>query len=163
MPAVRNYLPSPVEAARRQVEHYEATAGKTGGTHCGLPVVILTTTGARTGALRKTPLMRVECAGSYAVVASSGGTASAPAWYRNLIADPRVTLQDGPHRADYRARELTAGTPDWAIWWERAVAAFPRYAEYRDQLMQTRQIPLVLLEIRRGARGNAGSQAEGAS
>ena len=146
MPAQPSYRPSPLEYVRQQVEDYEASGGTTGGTHRGLPVVILTTTGTRTGALRKTPLMKVECDGRYALVASSGGSASAPAWYRNLLADPRVTLQDGALRADYVARELAAGTPEWTTWWDRATATFPRYAQYRDQLRDTRAVPLLLLE-----------------
>jgi deazaflavin-dependent oxidoreductase (nitroreductase family) len=146
MPAQASYEPSPVEYVRQQVEDYEASGGKTGGTHRGLPVVILATTGTRTGALRKTPLMKVECDGRYALVASSGGLPRAPAWYRNLLADSRVTLQDGARCAGYVARELTAGTPEWTEWWERATAAFPRYAQYRDQLRGTRPVPLILLD-----------------
>jgi F420H(2)-dependent quinone reductase len=146
MPAQPSYRPSPVDDVRRQVEDYEATGGQTGGTHRGLPVVILTTTGARTGALRKTPLMKIECGGRYALVASSGGSVLAPAWYRNLLADPRVTLQDGPRRVGFVAREVAAGTPEWTEWWERATATFPRYAQYRDQLRDTRAVPLILLD-----------------
>jgi F420H(2)-dependent quinone reductase len=160
MPAEPSYRPSPVGDVRRQVEQYEATDGAIGGTHRGLPVVILTTRGSRTGAFRKTPLMKVEHAGSYAVVASSGGTAAAPSWYRNVISDPRVTLQDGPHRAGYVARELRAGSPEWTVWWSRAVAAFPRYAEYREQLSGTRDVPVVLLEIRPAAGAESGGTEE---
>jgi deazaflavin-dependent oxidoreductase (nitroreductase family) len=146
MPPHLSYQPSPLDYVREQVEDYEASGGQTGGTHCGLPVVILTTTGTRTGALRKTPLMKVECGGRYALVASSGGSAHAPAWYRNLLASPRVTLQDGARRGRYVARELAAGTPEWTEWWDRSTATFPRYAQYRDQLRGTRAVPLILLD-----------------
>jgi F420H(2)-dependent quinone reductase len=146
MPAPPSYQPSPLDYVRRQVAEYEATGGQAGGIHRGLPVVILTTTGRRTGAMRKTPLMRVEHGGRYALVASSGGSARAPAWYRNLLADSRVTLQDGAQQAGYVARELAAGTSEWTQWWERATATFPRYAEYRDQLRDIRPVPLILLE-----------------
>jgi deazaflavin-dependent oxidoreductase (nitroreductase family) len=159
MSAVASYRPSPVEAVRQQVDDYEASAGTIGGTHCGLAVVILTTTGAQSGALRKTPLMRVECAGVYAVVASSGGSPSAPHWYRNLLADPRVTLQDRVDRARYVARELGGGTPEWAIWWDRAVAASPRYAQYRAQLVGQRHVPVVVLERPHGDSGDPDSPA----
>lgn len=107
----------------------------------GLPVVILTTTGAKSGKLRKTPLMRVEHDGSYAVVASLGGAPKNPVWYHNVIADPHVELQDGPVRQDMVAREVAGD--EKAVWWERAVAAFPDYANY--QANTERQIPVFVL------------------
>lgn len=107
----------------------------------GLPVVILTTTGAKSGKLRKTPLMRVEHDGSYAVVASLGGAPKNPVWYHNVIADPHVELQDGPVRQDMVAREVAGD--EKAVWWERAVAAFPDYANY--QANTDRQIPVFVL------------------
>jgi deazaflavin-dependent oxidoreductase (nitroreductase family) len=108
----------------------------------GMPVVLLTSRGARTGKLRKTPLMRVEHEGRYAVVASLGGAPEHPVWYYNLLANPDVELQDGPVRQDMRAREVTG--EEKAQWWERAVAAFPPYAGY--QRKTEREIPVLVLE-----------------
>lgn len=108
----------------------------------GMPVIILTTIGARSGKIRKTPLMRVEHNGSYAVVASLGGAPQHPVWYHNLTADPRAELQDGPVRRDMRAREVTGD--EKALWWERAVEAYPDYADYQEKT--DRQIPVLVLE-----------------
>ena len=108
----------------------------------GMPVIILTSRGARSGRLRKTPLMRVEHEGRYAVVASQGGAPMHPAWYHNLVADQRVELQDGPVRQDMSARE-TRGA-EKAEWWARAVAAFPDYAGYQEET--DREIPLFVVE-----------------
>jgi deazaflavin-dependent oxidoreductase (nitroreductase family) len=105
-------------------------------------VIVLTTRGARSGKIRKTPLMRVENAGRYAVVASQGGAPKHPVWYHNIKADPHVELQDGPDRRDYRAREVTGA--EKAEWWERAVAAYPPYADY--QTKTDREIPVFVLE-----------------
>ena len=107
-----------------------------------MPVVIVTNVGAKTGKIRKTPLMRVRHDGHYAVVASQGGSAKHPVWYYNLKANPRVELQDGPKRQEMTARELSGSERDQ--WWERAVAAYPPYAEY--QTRTTRQIPVFVLE-----------------
>lgn len=107
----------------------------------GLPVIVLTSLGARSGKLRKTPLMRVEHEGQYAVIASKGGAPDHPHWYHNLVADPHVELQDGPVRRDYLAREVTGSDRD--VWWERAVAAFPPYAEYAEKTERT--IPVFVL------------------
>jgi len=107
----------------------------------GMPVIILTSVGARTGKVRKTPLMRVEHDGEYAVVASLGGAPSNPVWYNNLTANPHVELQDGPVRKDYQAREVHGGERD--TWWERAVAAYPDYAEYQKNTDRT--IPVFVL------------------
>ncbi|HLS33480.1 MAG TPA: nitroreductase family deazaflavin-dependent oxidoreductase, partial [Brevibacterium sp.] len=134
--------PSPAKRAREQVELYERTGGKEGGTLGGRPVVILTSRGAKTGKLRKTPLMRVERDGAYLVVASMGGAPRHPVWYYNLVADPRVELQDGAEKWDMVARELDG--EERALWWERAVAAFPPYAEYQERT--ERVIPVFLLE-----------------
>jgi deazaflavin-dependent oxidoreductase (nitroreductase family) len=103
---------------------YEATGGAESGTLQGRPVIILTTRGRRSGLVRKTPLMRVEHEGAYAVVASMGGAPKHPVWYFNLIADPAVTLQDGPPVYEMRAREVHG--EEKAQWWARAVAAWPR-------------------------------------
>ena len=104
-------------------------------------MIILTSVGAKTGKLRKTPLMRVEHDGQYAVVASLGGAPKHPVWYYNLAANPNVELQDGPVKKDYRASELSGG--ERAIWWERAVAAWPDYAAYQQKT--TRTIPVFVL------------------
>jgi len=110
----------------------------------GMPVVIVTSLGTRTGKVRKTPLMRVEHKGQYAVVASQGGAPTHPLWYYNLVANPHVELQDGPVRQDMAARELIGS--ERAEWWQRAVDAFPDYAEY--QTRTDRQIPVFILEPR---------------
>ncbi len=107
----------------------------------GKPVVILTTVGAKSGKLRKTPLMRVEHDGEYAVVASLGGAPKNPVWYYNVVADPRVELQDGPVKQDMVAREVTGD--EKAVWWERAVEAWPDYAKYQQNT--DRQIPVFVL------------------
>ncbi|MFJ2719539.1 nitroreductase family deazaflavin-dependent oxidoreductase [Streptomyces sp. NPDC087437] len=138
------YEPSPTQWVREQVELYESSGGTKGRTllDTGLPVILLTTVGARSGRIRKTPLMRVEHEGQYAVVASQGGAPKHPFWYFNLKADPRVELQDGPAKQDMTAREVTGG--EKARWWERAVAAFPPYAEYQEKT--SREIPVFVLE-----------------
>jgi deazaflavin-dependent oxidoreductase (nitroreductase family) len=142
MPIPGEYAPSPERWVRDQVAAYESSGGTVGITMRGLPVVILTTRGARSGKLRKTPLMRVEHDGRYAVVASAGGAPQHPLWYYNLVADPHVELQDGPVRQDMVARE--ASGDEKAEWWQRAVEAFPDYADY--QVDTDRQIPLFVLE-----------------
>ncbi|MEU5665282.1 nitroreductase family deazaflavin-dependent oxidoreductase [Streptomyces longwoodensis] len=144
MPLEGEYEPSPEQWVRDQVELYESSGGTKGTTlrDTGLPVIVLTTRGARSGKIRKTPLMRVEHEGRYAVVASQGGAPKHPVWYHNIKADPHVELQDGPDRRDYRAREVTG--PEKAEWWERAVAAYPPYADY--QTKTDREIPVFVLE-----------------
>lgn len=136
------YEPSTADWARRQVELYEATNGEQGGDLRGRPVIVLTSRGARTGKIRKTPLMRVENDGRYAVVASLGGAPNNPVWYHNLKKDPHVELQDGAVRRDYLAREVTG--EEKAEWWDRAVATWPDYAAY--QTKTDRQIPVFVLE-----------------
>ena len=136
------YVPSAYDFARDQVELYESSGGTDGNTQQGKPVVILTMRGAKTGKIRKTPLMRVEHDGKYAVVASLGGAPTHPVWYHNLVADPRVDLQDGPVKQAYVAREVTG--EEKATWWERAVEAWPDYAEYQKKT--ERQIPVFVLE-----------------
>lgn len=121
---------------------YERTNGAEGGTLDGMPVVILTSRGARTGKIRKTPLMRVEHEGAYAVVASMGGAPRHPVWYHNLKAHPQVQLQDGPTTWDMHAREVTGAEKQ--RWWARSVAAFPPYADY--QTKTDREIPVFVLE-----------------
>jgi len=142
MPLDGDYEPSPVTWVRDQVEQYVSSGGIKGTTIRGLPVVVLTSRGARSDKLRKTPLMRVEHQGAYAVVASRGGAPKHPEWYFNLVADPHVELQDGPVKQEMTAREAT-GT-EKAEWWARAVAAFPDYADYQKKT--DREIPLFVLE-----------------
>ena len=142
MPLTGEYGPSPQQRARDQAELYESSGGTQGTELRGMPVVVLTSKGARSGKLRKTPLMRVEHDGDYAVVASLGGAPQHPVWYFNLKADPHVEIQDGPARSDRVARELSGSERDQ--WWERAVAAYPDYADY--QRKTERVIPLFVLE-----------------
>jgi deazaflavin-dependent oxidoreductase (nitroreductase family) len=141
MPLTGEYEPSTSEWARKQVEEYEGSGGTSGTTLRGRPVIVLTSVGAKTGKLRKTALMRVEHNGEYAVVASLGGAPKHPVWYFNLLAEPHVELQDGPEKRDYLAREVTG--EEKAIWWQRAVAAYPDYADY--QLKTEREIPVFVL------------------
>ncbi|WP_242910809.1 nitroreductase family deazaflavin-dependent oxidoreductase [Actinomadura terrae] len=144
MPLEGEYEPSPAQWVREQVELYESSGGTQGTTlmDTGLPVIILTTRGAKSGKLRKTPLMRVEHEGRYAVVASQGGAPKHPVWYFNLKAEPRVELQDGPVRQDMTAREVTGD--EKAEWWKRAVAAYSLYAEYAEK--SDREFPIFVLE-----------------
>ena len=141
MPLTGEYEPSAASWARDQVDLYERSGGTQGTDMNGMPVIIRTSVGARTGKVRKTPLMRVEHGGQYAVVASLGGAPSNPVWYNNLTANPHVELQDGPVRKDYQAREVHGGERD--TWWERAVAAYPDYAEYQKNTDRT--IPVFVL------------------
>ena len=142
MPITGTYEPSPSKQVRTQVQQYETSGGTKGTTMVGKPVVILTTKGAKGGKVRKTPLMRVEHDGRYAVVASQGGAPTHPAWYYNLVANPLVELQDGPVKQDMAAREVTG--EEKAAWWERSVDAFPPYADYQKRT--DREIPVVILE-----------------
>jgi deazaflavin-dependent oxidoreductase (nitroreductase family) len=136
------YEPSPTQWVRDQVETYESSGGTEGTTIHGLPVIVMTMRGARSGKLRKVPVMRIEHDGAYAAVASKGGAPEHPLWYHNLVANPRVELQDGPQRREVTARQLSGD--ERAVWWDRAVAAFPDYAEYQRKTQ--RQIPVFLLE-----------------
>ncbi|MEW1647390.1 nitroreductase family deazaflavin-dependent oxidoreductase [Streptomyces sp. NPDC091219] len=149
MPLEGEYEPSPSQWVRDQVELYESSGGTKGTTlaDTGMPVILLTTVGAKSGKIRKTPLMRVEHDGVYAVVASQGGAPKHPVWYFNVQADPHVELQDGPRKWDLTAREVTGD--EKATWWERAVAAYPPYAEY--QTKTDRQIPVFVLEAADGS------------
>lgn len=144
MPIEGNYEPSTWDRARDQVELYESSGGTEGTELRGKPCVVLWTRGRKTGAVRKSPLMRVEHDGRYAVVASLGGAPKHPVWYLNLTADPQVSLQDGPVLADYTAR-VVAGD-ERAEWWERATAVWPDYDDYQTRTDRT--IPVVVLEPR---------------
>ena len=147
MPLTGEYEPSTSQWARDQAEHYETSGGTEGTTMRDLPVIILTSVGAESGKLRKTALMRVEHEGEYGVVASLGGAPKNPVWYFNLKKQPHVELQDGPVKKDYTAREVTGD--EYEIWFERAVAAYPDYADYKTKT--TRVMPIfVLAEIENG-------------
>ena len=136
------YEPSTSKRSREQVELYEGSGGTEGTMLHGRPCVVVTMLGAKSGKLRKVPLMRVEHDGAYAIVASMGGAPRHPTWYRNVLANPRVELQDGPEKWDMVAREVTG--EEKAAWWARAVEAFPPYADY--QARTEREIPLFVLE-----------------
>ena len=141
MPLTGDYEPSTFDWARENAEQYMESGGTKGTEMKGRPVILLTTIGAKTEKIRKTPLMRVEHEGEYAVVASLGGAPKHPVWYHNLKANPRVELQDGTDTADYDAREVFGD--EKATWWERAVATWPDYADY--QTKTDRQIPVFVL------------------
>lgn len=141
MPIEGEYEPSPTTWVREQVELIESSGGTQGTTMRGMPVILLTTRGAKSGKIRKTPLMRVEHDGDYAVVASLGGAPKHPVWYHNVQADPEVELRDGTTRQDMTAREVTG--EEKALWWDRAVEAFPDYADY--QTKTDREIPVFVL------------------
>jgi deazaflavin-dependent oxidoreductase (nitroreductase family) len=135
------YEPSTMQFARDQVEAYERSGGQKGGTlpNSDLPVVIVTMVGNKTGKVRKTPVMRVQHDGEYALVASLGGAPKNPVWYYNLKANPdEVMIQDGPHPFVVCVREVTG--EERAEWWARAVVAYPPYAEYQQRT--DRQIPV---------------------
>ena len=129
MPLEGNYAPSPTDYVVRQVEQYERTGGKEGGELQGKPCIILWTKGRHSGTIRKSPLMRVNDGDRYAVVASMGGAPKHPVWYLNLVANPRVSLQDGPHLRDYTARVATG--EEKAEWWTRATKVWPDYDAYQ--------------------------------
>ena len=142
MPLQGTYEPSTWDWVREQVEAYERSGGTEGNTllDTGLPIVVVTSRGAQSGKLRKNPVMRVEHEGQYALVASKGGDPANPAWYANTVADPVVEIQDGPMPLEYAVRELEGEERN--LWWERAVAAYPPYAEYQENT--SRVIPVLL-------------------
>ncbi|HEV8066092.1 MAG TPA: nitroreductase family deazaflavin-dependent oxidoreductase [Planctomycetaceae bacterium] len=142
MPLTGEYQPSQNDRTREQVELYEATNGVKGGTLAGKPVIILTFKGAKSGKIRKTPLMRIEHNGIYAVVASNAGAPTHPFWYKNIVANPIVELQDGAVKQDSRVREVSG--EEKTEWWERADAAYPEFPAYRARA--GREIPVLVLE-----------------
>ena len=144
MPLQGEYAPSTSAWARTQAERFEATDGQAADTLRGRPIIVLTSVGAKSGKLRKTALMRVEHEGQYAVVASLGGAPQHPVWYFNLVRNPHVELQDGAQKHDYDAREVFGD--EKALWWERAVEAWPDYASY--QRKTDREIPVFVLTRR---------------
>jgi F420H(2)-dependent quinone reductase len=142
MPLEGEYEISPTGWVREQTEKIFETGTTESVDIKGRAVILLTTRGARSGKLRKVPLMRVEHEGRYAIVASLGGAPKNPVWYYNVKAEPHVELQDGTDTGDFEAREVTG--EEKAVWWERAVAAYPDYADYQKKT--TRQIPVFVLE-----------------
>ena len=139
------YDPSPSEWVRNQVEEYEASNGERANILRGRPewpIVVITSKGAKSGKLRKNPVMRVEKDGKYVAIASLGGAPKNPTWYYNFVAHPEVDLQDGPEAHTYRAR--IAEGDERAEWWERCVAQYAPYAEYQEKT--DREIPVFLLE-----------------
>ena len=144
MPLIGDYKPSKSDWAREQAEKFEASAGAEAATLRGMPIIVLTTVGAKTGALRKTALMRVEHEGEYAVVASLGGAPQEPKWAGNIRRHPHVELQDVATKRDYIAREVDGD--ERVQWWKRAVDAFPNYAAY--QAKTERRIAVFVLKAR---------------
>ncbi len=139
------YGPSTWDWVREQADAYEASSGAQANTlrDTGLPIIVMTTVGHRTGLVRKVPLMCVEHEGEYAIVGSKGGAPAHPGWYHNLVADPTVLIQDGPEPFETTVRLVTGA--ERAQWWERCVAAFPPYAEY--QAKTDREIPVFITAL----------------
>jgi F420H(2)-dependent quinone reductase len=142
MPLTGEYEPSSNDRTREQVELYEKTSGVEGGTLKGKPVIVLTFKGAKSGKIRKTPLMRIEHNGTYAVVASNAGALTHPFWYYNIVANPVVELQDGGVKRDMRVREVFGEEKN--EWWKRADAAYPEFPDYRARA--GREIPVLVIE-----------------
>jgi F420H(2)-dependent quinone reductase len=139
-----NYVPSKAEWVRDQVAQFEASNGTEGNTlrDSGDPIVVITSVGAKSGHLRKNPVMRVERDGTYVAIASKGGAPENPEWYHNLVAHPEVELQDGPVRKTYRARVVEG--EERADWWQLAADTWPTYKSYEAKT--DRQIPVFVLE-----------------
>jgi len=142
MPLQGDYEASPWDWVREQVEAYEASGGREANTlrDTGLPIIIVTTVGNKSGKIRKTALMRVEHDGEYALIGSMGGAPTHPVWVHNVRADPNVMIQDGPEPHDYVVREVDGD--ERTAWWDRAVAAYPPYAEYQERT--ERRIPVFI-------------------
>lgn len=140
MPLEGEYEPSSWDWVREQVEEFEASGGQRANTFAdtGLPIIVMTNRGHKSGKLRKTPLMRVEHDGEYALIASVGGSPTNPGWYHNLVADPHVTIQDGAEVIDAVAEQVEGD--ERAAWWDRAVAAYADYQTYQDAT--ERRIPV---------------------
>jgi deazaflavin-dependent oxidoreductase (nitroreductase family) len=139
------YIPSPRDWVREQVELYESSGGTKGTTlsDTGLPVIIVTHIGNKTGAIRKTPLMRVKDGDNYVLVGSQGGAPKDPVWVHNLRANPDIELRDAADVRPMRVREVQDEAERKRLW-ELAVAAFPPYADYQKRT--TRQIPVFVAE-----------------
>jgi deazaflavin-dependent oxidoreductase (nitroreductase family) len=142
MSTEKEYAPSPTTWVRSAVEKIEETGSTESAGFNGMGVILMTMRGAKSGKIRKVPVMRVEHDGVYAAVASLGGAPKNPVWYYNLKADPTVQLQDGETTGEYVAREIEG--EEYAVWWKRSVAAYPDYADYQQKT--DRVIPLFLLE-----------------
>lgn len=138
----QEYVPSPAQWVRDQVEAFESSNGSEGNLLRGVPIVVMTMRGAKSGKIRKVPVMRVEHDGAYAVVASKGGADTNPVWYHNLVAASVIELQDRAAKGKYAVRKATGD--ERATWWERAVAVWPDYADYQKKT--DRQIPVFVLE-----------------
>jgi len=140
MPLEGDYEASPWDWVREQVEAYESSGGREANTlrDTGLPIVVVTTVGNKSGKIRKTALMRVEHGGEYALIGSMGGAPTHPVWVHNVRADPHVMIQDGPEPHDYTVREVEGD--ERTAWWDRAVAAYAPYAEYQERT--DRRIPV---------------------
>jgi deazaflavin-dependent oxidoreductase (nitroreductase family) len=138
------YVPSKQQWVRDQVAAYEASGGREGNTlrDSGDPIVVITSKGAKSGSLRKNPVMKVEKDGKYVAIASKGGAPDNPEWYHNFVAHPEVELQDGPEAHPYTARLLSG--EERQEWWEYAVQTWPTYGEYQKKT--DREIPVFLLE-----------------
>jgi F420H(2)-dependent quinone reductase len=141
MPLAGEYAPSTAEGARAQAELFMSSGGTEGGTIFGRPIILLTTKGNKTEKIRRTPVLRIERAGQYAVVASRKGADNHPSWYHNLCAQPQVDVQDGAVVSEFVAREVYGD--ERALWWQRAVEVWPAYADYQRQT--TRVIPVLVL------------------
>lgn len=138
-----DYVPSTWQWVADQVEEYEASGGTRANTlrDTGIPIIVMTTVGHRTGAVRKVPLMRVEHDGEYAIIASKGGAPAHPGWYHNLVADQNVQIQDGPAPGPYTVRLVTGD--ERAEWYTRGEAVFPPYTEYAQKAAEAnREIPV---------------------
>ena len=142
MPLAGEWAPGTAQWANDQVKEIEGSGGTRGVTMRDVPVVVVTSQGARSGKLRKNPVMRIEHDGVYAAVASKGGAPENPTWYYNMVEHPLVELRDATHQGDYTARVVTGD--ERVRWWERAVAVWPDYAEY--QTKTDREIPVFVLE-----------------
>jgi deazaflavin-dependent oxidoreductase (nitroreductase family) len=138
------YVPSKQQWVRDQVEAYESSGGVRATTlrDTGDPVVVITSVGAKSGNLRKNPVMKVERDGKYVAIASKGGAPDNPEWYHNVVAHPEVELQDGPEKHDYTARLLSGA--ERGEWWDYAVQTWPTYGDYQKKT--DREIPVFLLE-----------------
>ena len=144
MPIQGDYEPSPSSWVAKQVDEYEASGGQRANTllDTGMPVIIFTYRGRRSGKVHKSALMRVEHDGRYALVASKGGAPDHPVWYHNLVANPEIMIQDGPEPKDFVVREIDGAERD--EWWKRAVAAYPPYEEYQQKT--DRRIPVLVAD-----------------
>lgn len=142
-----NYIPSTAQWVADQVAEYEASGGTRANTlrETGIPVIIVTMKGGKTGATRKIALMRVEHEGCYSLIASKGGAPTHPGWYYNLLADPSVMIQDGPTPAPFTVREISGD--ERATWWERSAAVYPPFLEYETKAAEAnRVIPVFVAE-----------------